>query len=91
MKSLYKLLPVLVLAPTVAFAAGPKTYQVTGPVVEVNDNVIVVQKGKEKWEISRDASTKIAGDVKKGEKVTVEYRMTATSIAAKGGEKKGKK
>jgi hypothetical protein len=28
-------------------AAGPKTYQVTGPVLEVNDNMIAVQKGKD--------------------------------------------
>lgn len=91
MKLSSKLLPVLVLAPTLAIAAGPKTYQVTGPVVDVNDNVIVVKKGKDNWEIVRDASTKVKGDVKKGEKVTVEYRMTATSITAKGGEKKGKK
>lgn len=33
---------------TVAFAAGPKTYQVTGPVLEVNANTIVVQKGSDK-------------------------------------------
>ena len=28
-------------------AAVPETYQVTGPVLEVNDNVIAVQKGKD--------------------------------------------
>ena len=66
-----------------AFAAT-KTYQVTGPVLEVSDSSITVQKGKEKWEIARDASTQTQGEVKKGEKVTVEYRMAATSIEAKG-------
>ena len=67
-------------------------YQVTGPVLEVSDSRIVVQKGKEKWELARDAGTKMTGDVKVGDKVTVEYRMTATSIEAKGGGKaKGKK
>ena len=30
---------------SVAFA-GAKTYEVTGPVLEVNDSMIVVQKGK---------------------------------------------
>lgn len=69
------------------YAAG-KTYQVTGPVLDVRDDAIVVEKGKEKWEIARDASTKVQGDLKKGSKVTVEYRMTATSIEAKGGDKK---
>ncbi|HEU5338221.1 MAG TPA: hypothetical protein VFU39_02940, partial [Sulfuricaulis sp.] len=43
-------------------------------------------KGKEKWEMARDASTKVTGDVKKGDKVTVEYKMTATSIEVKGGK-----
>jgi hypothetical protein len=66
-----------------ALAAGPKTYQVTGPVLEVRDDVIVVQKGKEKWEIARAADTKITGDLKVGAKVTVEYRMTATKVDAK--------
>ena len=72
---------VLVLAialPT--FAATAKTYQVTGPVLSVTSDMIVVQKGKDKWEIARDGSTKVTGDLKVGEKVTIEYRMTATSV-----------
>jgi hypothetical protein len=73
-----------------AFAG--KTYQVTGPVVEVTDTAIVVEKGKERWEVARDANTKVTGDLKKGAKVTIEYRMTATSVEVKGGkaEAKGK-
>ena len=67
----------------VAFAAGPKTYQVTGPVLEVNANTIVVQKGKDKWEINRDAATKVTGDLKVGSKVTIEYTMKATTIEVK--------
>jgi hypothetical protein len=65
-----------------AFAAG-KTYQVTGPVLEARPDAVVVQKGTEKWEIARDASTKVTGDLKVGAKVTVEYRMTAASIEVK--------
>jgi hypothetical protein len=74
-----------------AFAAGAKTYQVTGPVLEVTDSMIVIEKGakKERWEINRDANTKITGDLKVGEKVTVTYTMTATEAEAKAG--KGKK
>lgn len=60
-----------------------KTYQVTGPVLEVSDTMIAVQKGKDRWEIARDASTKVTGDLKVGEKVTIEYRMTATSVEVK--------
>jgi hypothetical protein len=66
-----------------SYAAGVKTYQVTGPVLEVRDDVIVVQKGKEKWEIARAADTKVKGDLKVGSKVTIEYRMTATTVEAK--------
>ena len=66
-----------------AFAAAPKTYQVTGPVLAVTDGTITVQKGTEKWEIGRDASTKITGELKVGAKVTIEYRMAATSVEVK--------
>ncbi|MDP9120621.1 MAG: hypothetical protein M3O15_04515 [Acidobacteriota bacterium] len=73
-------------------AAAPKTYQVTGPVLEVTSDMIVVQKGKERWEVARDASTKVSGDLKVGSKVTIEYRMTAASVDVKGdaGAKAGK-
>ena len=67
-----------------ASAAQPKTYQVTGPVLEVRDDVIVVQKGKEKWEIARTADTKITGELKVGAKVTIEYRMSAATVEVKG-------
>lgn len=73
---------------TVAFAAGPKTYQVTGPVLEVNANTIVVQKGSDKWEINRDAATKVTGDLKVGSKVTIEYTMKAVSVDVKDAGKK---
>jgi hypothetical protein len=71
-------------------AAATKTYQVTGPVVEVTDKAITVQKGKEKWEIARTADTKSSGEVKAGDKVTVVYTMTATAIESKGGAKPAK-
>ena len=76
-----------------AFAAGGKTYQVTGPVLEVTDTMIAVQKGKDRWEINRDANTKVTGDLKVGEKVTVTYTMTATEAEVKAGKgaKKEKK
>ena len=68
--------------------AGSKTYQATGPVVDVRDDAIVIDKGKEgKWEIARDASTKVNGSIQKGAKVTVHYRMQATEIEAKEADK----
>ena len=76
---------VVVLMSTATLAMANK---VTGSVLEVTDTQIVVKKGKGKWEIARDANTAVDGDLKKGAKVTVEYRMTATSIEAKGKVKK---
>jgi RNase P/RNase MRP subunit p29 len=65
-----------------ASAADMKTYQVTGPVVSVTSDSIVVTKGKDNWTIAKDAATK-GPEVKPGDKVTVYYRMTATEIEAK--------
>ena len=83
------LLVVLLAAPLQA--AAPKTYQVTGPVLEVTSDMIVVQKGQDRWEIARDASTKVTGDLKVGAKVTIEYRMTATSVEVKAATAKAPK
>ncbi len=65
--------------------AAEKTYQATGPVLDVTDTSITIQKGKEKWEIARTPDTKVAGELKKGDQVTVKYKLTATSIESKGG------
>ncbi len=80
-------LAVALLSTSTALAAG-KTYQVTGPVVEVSDTAIVVtqEKGKnkgEKFELARTPETKVTGDLVKGAKVTVEYTMTAKSVEVK--------
>jgi hypothetical protein len=75
------------LLATPAFAAD-KTYQVTGPVLEVTDTTITVQKGKEKWQLARSKDTKTAGEVKVGDKVTITYTMTATAIETKDAAKK---
>ena len=75
-----------------AFAGAPKTYQVTGPVLELTNDMIVVQKGKDRWEIARGADVKVTGDLKVGSKVTIEYRMNAATIEVKdAGKKEGKK
>ena len=81
----------VLLVASLAFAGGPKTYQVTGPVLEVKDDVIVVQKGKDKWEIARAADTKVTGDLKVGSKVTIEYRMTAATVEVKDAKATKKK
>ena len=70
-----------------AFAEEPNTYQVTGPIVELTDAKIVVMKGKDKWELSRNADTKVTGELKVGAKVTIQYAMTAQTIDAKDAAK----
>lgn len=87
MKRSLVLVALLAVAP---LAMAGKTYQVTGPIVSVDDKTIVVEKGKDKWEIARDATTKVTGDLKVGEKVTIEYSMTAVTVTVKEA-KEGKK
>ena len=87
MRRLMSMVFILFFLASFAFA-GSTAYQVTGPVLEVKDNSITVQKGTEKWEIARDKDTKVTGDLKVGSKVTVFYTMKATSVDVKGDEKK---
>ncbi len=81
-RTLLSLIAIVALS-GVAFAGSPSTYQVTGPVTAVDDTMITVMKGKEKFEVARDSSTKVTGDLKVGEKVTIMYTMTAKEIEAK--------
>ena len=74
---------VAIIVAAAAFAGSVKTYQVTGPVLEIKDTMIVVQKGKDKWEIAKDANTKVKRDLKVGAKVTIQYEMKATDIEVK--------
>jgi hypothetical protein len=85
-KSILVLCAILFLSTTVV--AGPARYQVTGPVLEAREDVIVVQKGNEKWEIARDKTTQIAGELKVGSKVTIFYTMQASKIEVKEAPKK---
>lgn len=87
MKRLLAVVGLSLFLASVALAAGPKDYQVTGPVLDIKDDVITVQKGQDKWEIGRDKDTKINGELKKGSKVTIQYKMTATSIEVKDAAK----
>jgi hypothetical protein len=71
------------LSTTNLFAAAADSYQVTGPILELTDTKIVVQKGTDKWEIARTADTKVTGDLKVGAKVTIQYSMTAKTVEVK--------
>jgi hypothetical protein len=88
MKRTLLLVCAVLLVASLAFAGPPSTYQVTGPVLELKDDVIVVQKGKDKWEIARGKDTKVTGDLKVGSKVTIEYRMTAATVEVKDAKAK---
>lgn len=68
--------------------AEVKTYQVTGPVLEVTPTKIVVQKGEDKWEVVRSKKTKVTGDLKVGSKVTIYYTMMAEEVEVKDEKKK---
>jgi hypothetical protein len=77
------------LANLVEAAPAPKTYQITGPILELTEKTIVVQKGDERWEIGRDENTKLKGELKVGQKVTIHYRMTAATIEIKSTTESG--
>jgi hypothetical protein len=83
LKTLFSAVAALSLALSSMALAGTKTYQVTGPVLEVNSTMIAVQKGKDRWELARDSATKVNGDLKVGAKVTITYTMTATDVQVK--------
>lgn len=76
---------------TVGVASSAFAYQVTGPILELTDSKIVVQKGKEKWELARTGATELPVDAKVGDKVTIEYGMTAEKVEVKGAAKKAEK
>ncbi len=79
----FMLATVAVVMLTAPAMAATKTYQVTGPVLEMTDTTVTVQKGSEKWQINRDAATKVTGELKVGAKVTIQYEMKAATIEVK--------
>jgi hypothetical protein len=88
MKKVLVILFAVLLVAAFAFARAPKDYQVTGPVLEVEGDHIVVQKGNDKWELAIDKDTKTTGDLKAGAKVEIKYIMKAVSIDVKPEPKK---
>lgn len=78
----------LVLAP--AWSAT-KAVVITGPVTELRDDVVVIQKGKQQWEIARSAATQITGELRKGALVTIEVYMSAGAIEVREEKSSSKK
>ena len=91
MKALLSALVVAYALQVASFSAlaaeSAKTYQVTGPILEITDKAIIVQKGDERWEVARDEKTHIDGELKVGNKITIHYRMIAVSIETKSAGK----
>jgi hypothetical protein len=84
MKRILLVVGLVVLIASFAFAGAPKSYQVTGPVLEFDGDHITVQKGKDNWEIAFDKDVKVTGgEIKKGAKVTIHYTMKASSVEIK--------
>lgn len=75
-------LTALAFASSMCFAAQEQ-YQMTGPVLQVDDTKIVIEKEGVSREFAREASTKITGDLKVGGKATVYYKLVAVSAEAK--------
>lgn len=83
------LLLVITLVLAAPASADPKTVRVTGMLAELRDDLIVIEKGKERWEILRTPGTAVKGEIKKGAKVSIEIRMSAASVEALTERKKG--
>lgn len=81
------LLPLLLAFAFPVHAESAKSYQVTGPIVALTENVITVQKGDEKWEIARSAA-KADGKLAVGTRATIYYKMSADSIEVKDADAK---
>jgi hypothetical protein len=65
------------------FAAGAKTYQITGTVIEATGSKVIVEKGTDRFEFDIDPATvKGSAELQVGSTVTVTYVMSATKIEA---------
>jgi hypothetical protein len=87
MKKVIVLACMLIFMAAIAGAAGSKTYQLDGTVTEVKGDVFTIQKDNAKYEMTREADVKVNGDMKVGSKVTVMYKMKATTVVVKEGKK----
>ena len=89
-KNLFRVLApaAFLLFSSAAFALDD--FQVTGEVKEKTADTITVMKGKERFQIGIAADTKGAADAKVGDKVTIKYKMNASSVEVKSAAKAAK-
>jgi len=76
-------LALLAVVVGISRAAGPKDYQFTGVVTEVDAKAktMSVDKGGDVWEFSTSGVKDLKA--KRGDKITVDYYMVAKKIEAK--------
>jgi hypothetical protein len=81
--ALVGIIALVVFVVSLSIAAGPKSYQWTGTVTEVDAKAktVSVDKGGEIWEFSTQGLKDLK--VKKGDKVTVHYQAIAKKIEVK--------
>jgi hypothetical protein len=89
MKKIFRVLAPAAFLLFATAAVAVDDFQVTGNVTEKTADSITVMKGKERFQIAIDKDTKMSGDVKVGGKVTIKYKMHASSIEAKDAAAKG--
>lgn len=77
--------PVRAAAPAEPGDGDARVVRVTGRVLELLDDRVVIQRGKDRLEIGLDDRTKILGALKVGARVTVDCRVRRGAVADKGG------
>ena len=90
MKKIFRVLAPAAFLLFATAAVAVDDFQVTGNVTEKTADSITVMKGKERFQIAIDKDTKMTGDVKIGGKVTIKYKMHASSIESKDAAAKKK-
>ena len=83
MKKLLRLALITIATVNAVSAADtPTSYQVTGPITKLTPTVVTVQKGKELWDLALPVDVAKA-PLAVGQKVTIQYTMTAVSVEVK--------
>lgn len=73
-----------------AALAATRAVLITGPITDIREDAIVIQKGKQQWEIARGAATKVRGELRKGALVTIEVYLSAGTIDVREDKKETK-
>ena len=75
---------------SVSALAATRAVVISGPITDIREDMIVIQKGKQQWEIARGPSTKVRGELRKGALVTIEVYLSAGTIDVRDEKKEAK-